>query len=133
MSQHPAWRTKNWSRFVVIALCSVLIGAASAARPDSSPSSASNPVAYQQIDQREKVAAHFTSVSAVSLAMVAVPDPRVPRHRRAYDLSVVALIQGMLDAGYVLDRYSFPWRDCCGRRTRKKRERRCRPMTASTG
>jgi len=51
------------------------------------------------------------ATSTLSLALVAVPDPRVPRHRRGYDLVVASLIKGMLDQGYVLDRYGFPWQN----------------------
>ncbi|UNK48742.1 hypothetical protein MNR01_13450 [Lysobacter sp. S4-A87] len=64
---------------------------------------------FRQIEPEQGVASHFDAVSDVSLALAAVPDPRVPRHRRAYDLSIVAMIQGMLDSGYALDRYVFPW------------------------
>jgi len=35
----------------------------------------------------------------------------VPRYRRLYDLSVEAIELGMLEGGYVLDRYSLPWEE----------------------
>ncbi len=55
------------------------------------------------------VAQSFSEINTLSLSLVAIPDPRVPRHRRNFDLTVAALIKGMLDNDYVLDRYGFPW------------------------
>jgi hypothetical protein len=45
----------------------------------------------------------------VSFAIVTIPDPRVPRHHRAYDTDLTALTDGMIRAGFVLDDFNFPW------------------------
>ena len=45
----------------------------------------------------------------ITYGLAVVPDPRVPRHRRSYDNAVSAIIQGMLQAQYVLEMYAFPW------------------------
>ena len=66
-------------------------------------------VAYRQLDQDDRIASFYHPNARISFSLVTVPDPRVPRHRRAYDLSIVALMQGMQDQGYSLDRYIFPW------------------------
>lgn len=42
-------------------------------------------------------------------SVMLIADPRVPRHRRRYDLALMGLTMGLGDAGYVLDRYGFPW------------------------
>lgn len=55
------------------------------------------------------IAAQYADHCALDLLAAAVPDPRVPRHRRGYDQAVAAITQGMLDGGYVLDRYDLPW------------------------
>ncbi len=43
------------------------------------------------------------------MAVAIVPDPNVPRYRRLFDLEIQAITLGMLNDGYVLDRYVFPW------------------------
>jgi hypothetical protein len=70
---------------------------------------------YRQVEPDSLIANEFAQISELSVALAAVPDPRVPRHRRAYDLAIVAIIQGMLDSGFVLDRYSFPWQEALAR------------------
>jgi hypothetical protein len=62
-----------------------------------------------QIDPTADLKDTFPRASQISLGVAVVPDPLVPRYRRLYDLSVEAIELGMLDAGYVLDRYSLPW------------------------
>lgn len=81
---------------------------ASAAAAKSSDA-ATTDAAYQQLIPMAPVAQSFSQIDTLSLSLVAVPDPRVPRHRRSFDLAVAALIKGMLDNDYVLDRYGFPW------------------------
>lgn len=44
------------------------------------------------------------------MGIVVVPDPRVPRYRRLYDLSLEAIQMGMLAQNYALDRWSLRWR-----------------------
>ena len=68
-------------------------------------------IVYSQVNPEVAVTSLYPIHSDVSMAIMAVPDPRVPRHRPQYDLAMVAAIHGMLDAGYALDRYSFPWQD----------------------
>lgn len=45
----------------------------------------------------------------VDLLVATIPDPRVPRHRRYHDHAIAAINAGMLEAGYVLERFAFPW------------------------
>src|SRR5262249_19739352 len=53
----------------------------------------------------------FPAAVQISFAVAVVPDPLVPRYRRPYDLEVAALELGMLEDGYVLDRFYLPWND----------------------
>jgi hypothetical protein len=53
----------------------------------------------------------FPSAVKISFVVAVVPDPLVPRYRRPYDLDIVALELGMLQEGYVLDRFYLPWND----------------------
>ncbi len=55
------------------------------------------------------IARQYADYCALDLLAAAVPDPRIPRHRRGYDQAIAAITQGMLDGGYVLDRYDLPW------------------------
>ncbi|WP_293394012.1 hypothetical protein [Nevskia sp.] len=55
------------------------------------------------------IARQYADYCALDLLAAAVPDPRIPRHRRGYDQTIAAITQGMLDGGYVLDRYDLPW------------------------
>jgi hypothetical protein len=45
----------------------------------------------------------------ISVALAVIPDPRIPRHRRAYDNAIAAINQGMLRQNFVLDRFGLPW------------------------
>lgn len=65
----------------------------------------------RQIDPEADFEDIYPRAAAIEYAILLVPDPRVPRHRRAYDLSITAVTRGMLAAGFVLDRYSLPWQD----------------------
>jgi hypothetical protein len=62
-----------------------------------------------QIDPTANLRDTFSDTAQISVGVAIVPDPMVPRYRRLYDLSVEAIELGMLNAGYVLDRYSLPW------------------------
>ena len=57
------------------------------------------------------VADHYIKADSVALALAVVPDPLVPRYRRLFDLNILALELGMLQDGFLLDRFSFPWSD----------------------
>ncbi len=63
----------------------------------------------RQIDPEADFEEIYTDADAIEYGVLLVPDPRIPRHRRAYELSVHAVMRGMLSAGFVLDRYSVPW------------------------
>jgi hypothetical protein len=69
------------------------------------------PSIHPQMSVGTPVANHYVTADSVALAIATVPDPMVPRYGRLFDLSVLALELGMLKDGYVLDRYSFPWRE----------------------
>jgi hypothetical protein len=62
----------------------------------------------RQIDPDKNL---FIELGATSLRLdlLILPDPRVPRHRRAYELALEAVSAAMQDSGYAFDRYSFPW------------------------
>lgn len=63
----------------------------------------------RQVDPEAELHLLYPRAARFSHAIVLVPDPRIPRHRRGYDLSLAAISQGMLEAGFVLDRYAMPW------------------------
>ena len=64
---------------------------------------------HAQLQAGEPLVRRYPKASTIGLAIAVVPDPLVPRYRRAYDLAIKAIELGMLKAGYVLDRYAFPW------------------------
>jgi hypothetical protein len=64
-----------------------------------------------QVYPAAQLATLFPAAVQISFGVAVVPDPRVPRYRRPYDLEVIALELGMLQDGYVLDRFFLPWTD----------------------
>ena len=67
--------------------------------------------ARDQLDPTQPISSYFEDPNKrISYAIAAIPDPRVPRHRREYDNAVTAISQGMLREHFVLDSYWFPWR-----------------------
>lgn len=62
-----------------------------------------------QVDVNSDLAKLYPQAGSIGLALAIVPDPNVPRYRRLFDLQVQAITLGMLNDGYVLDRYAFPW------------------------
>ena len=62
-----------------------------------------------QVDPTSDLAKLYPHAGSIGLALAVVPDPHIPRYRRLFDLEVQAITLGMLNDGYVLDRYSFPW------------------------
>ena len=105
-------------RFAVLAGGLFAVAAASAADPPAPPiqiklvSPPDHPPPqgpHNQIDPTTDLRATFPRASQISVGVAVVPDPTVPRYRRLYDLSVEAIELGMLEGGYVLDRYSLPW------------------------
>jgi hypothetical protein len=64
---------------------------------------------FSDIDPSADLPAHYAQAGEIEVAIVVVPDPRVPRYRRLYDLSLEAIQIGMLAQNYVLDRWSLPW------------------------
>lgn len=72
------------------------------------PRADNNPL--PQIDPHADLTNYFgRSKYDIEYALAAVPDPRVPRHRRQYDNAITAINLGMLRAGFVLDSFGFPW------------------------
>lgn len=80
-------------------------GKGSSGAPESG-SAASLPT--QQLSPFESLATKYPEATFQYMA-VGVPDPRVPRHQRTYEVDIGAVMSGMADAGFVLDRYWFPW------------------------
>jgi hypothetical protein len=62
-----------------------------------------------QLNPKVPLASLFPQASHIAVGAAIMPDPRVPRYRRLYDLAIVAIELGMLEDGYVLDRFSLPW------------------------
>ena len=62
-----------------------------------------------QVNPQETLAKLYPQAAHIGFAVAIVPDPNVPRYRRLFDLNIQAITLGMLDDGYVLDRYAFPW------------------------
>jgi hypothetical protein len=67
-----------------------------------------------QVDPTSDLAKLYPHAGSIGLALAVVPDPHIPRYRRLFDLEVQAITLGMLNDGYVLDRYSFPWSSADG-------------------
>ncbi len=68
------------------------------------------PGAPVQLDPRDDLRRYYGPEAHVKAFVVAVPDPRVPRLRRSFDLVVAALIQAGATANYQFSRYVYPWR-----------------------
>ncbi len=82
-------------------------GIASASDAAAKPDAAGDFV--PQVSVWQDLAELYPEAQKISFAIAAVPDPRVPRYRRFYDLDIEALQLGMLSEGYTLDRWSVPW------------------------
>jgi hypothetical protein len=65
------------------------------------------PVAPAQVDPNVELAELYPEARSIGLTIAIAPDPQVPRYRRLFDLEVQAITLGMLNDGYVLDRYAF--------------------------
>src|SRR5690349_7484329 len=68
---------------------------------------ANAPAIRGQVDPKADLTALYPEAGHIGLAVAIVPDPHVPRYRRLFDLEVQAIQLGMLNDGYVLDRYAF--------------------------
>jgi hypothetical protein len=64
---------------------------------------------HKQIDPGCELKTLYPNADSIGLALAVVPDPRVPRYKRIYDLAIQAVEMGMLRDGFVLDRYYLPW------------------------
>src|SRR5690349_8906575 len=60
-----------------------------------------------QVDPNSDLAKLYPEARSIGLTVAIAPDPQVPRYRRLFDLEVQAITLGMLNDGYVLDRYAF--------------------------
>ena len=85
--------------------------AVEAAEAQPSPGAPAEPATGMQLSPSADLAALYPQAASIGLAVAIAPDPHVPRYRRLFDLEVQAITLGMLDDGYVLDRYAFPWND----------------------
>lgn len=63
----------------------------------------------QQLNPAVTLATLLPEAGEIDLGVAIVPDPRVARYKRPYDLGLVAIELGMLKNGYVLDRFYLPW------------------------
>ena len=83
--------------------------AAAQAPPTPTPATAVKAAVPAQVNPASDLAKLYPRAGSIGLALAIVPDPHIPRYRRLFDLEVQAITLGMLNDGYVLDRYSFPW------------------------
>jgi hypothetical protein len=97
-------------------------GIASASDAAAKPDAAGDFV--PQVSVWQDLAELYPEAQKISFAIAAVPDPRVPRYRRFYDLDIEALQLGMLSEGYTLDRWSVPWLGANVQKTAEKHPQR---------
>jgi hypothetical protein len=97
----------------LVAFLCALVGAPELSSASNAPSSTRNTLSDDswQIHPAMNLSSLFPDADRISLALVVVPDPLVPRYRRLYDLELVAIELGMLRNGYVLDRFYLPWNE----------------------
>ncbi|MBS0420161.1 MAG: hypothetical protein JSR66_20790 [Proteobacteria bacterium] len=111
---------KKWAaQLTRTILCALLIGptllsavrAADQAVPKALTPATRKPglVQRQQLNPAVSLATLLPEAAEIDLGVVVVPDPRVARYQRPYDLGLVAIELGMLKNGYVLDRFYLPW------------------------
>ncbi|MCB1636014.1 MAG: hypothetical protein KDI51_15610, partial [Xanthomonadales bacterium] len=83
--------------------------------------------------------AYYGEDTDIQFAVVTVPDPRVPRLRRNFDLIMGAITRAFATRNFVFDRYYFPWSqhggDHLGLIPREDLEllRTCQKLLATTG
>ena len=104
-----------FARFAFTILCALLCARVQAAseptRDDGADRVDPNASIRSQLYPAERLAGLFPAATRISFAVAVVPDPLVPRYRRSYDLQITAIELGMLQDGYVLDRFYLPWDD----------------------
>ena len=61
-----------------------------------------------QVDPGSDLAKLYPQAGSIGVALAVVSDPNIPRYRRIFDMQVQAITLGMLNDGYVLDRYALP-------------------------
>ena len=99
-------------RRTLLIACLLTLGIALQHDRDSAGASSTDrvkPSAPAQVDPNSDLAKLYPQAGSIGLALAIVPDPHIPRYRRIFDLQVQAITLGMLNDGYVLDRYAFPW------------------------
>ena len=97
--------------FLVFGVCIVVDAVAQAPAPAKPPPA--------QVDANSSLSRLYPQAGSIGLAVAIVPDPNVPRYRRLFDLEIQAITLGMLNDGYVLDRYAFPWNTGSGEKDAK--------------
>jgi hypothetical protein len=81
-----------------------------AEQPATQPATTeTKPEATALVGPEWPIGGSFPDADRIVLGIAFVPDPRVPRHRRAFDIAIGAISSGMMDTGYMLDRFNFPW------------------------
>jgi hypothetical protein len=100
-------------RYMLRMLLAVLLATGILARfalaldgPEPAPA---EPPGIRSLEPQAPLKGLFPTASHIAVGVAILPDPRVPRYRRLYDLAIVAIELGMLEEGYVLDNYSLPW------------------------
>jgi hypothetical protein len=97
---------RTWSLAAVLVFGVCLLPVAAAQQAVLPPGKQGVPA---QVDPTSDLAKLYPQAGSIGLALAIVPDPHIPRYRRLFDLEIQAITLGMLDDGYVLDRYLFPW------------------------
>jgi len=65
---------------------------------------------YRTIEPDARIREEFPDAETIDFLIATVPDPRVPRHSRSFDNNILAIRRGMVDSGFMLDRFVLPWR-----------------------
>jgi hypothetical protein len=101
--------------------------------PQRCPTNSVEPGSSMQINPACDLRTLYPTAGHIGLALAVVPDPKVPRYKRIYDLSIQAIELGMLRDGFVLDRYYLPWSASKDTGSAADTETRSKPVTLHRG
>ncbi|MEO5625066.1 MAG: hypothetical protein ABIQ70_03530 [Dokdonella sp.] len=92
--------------------------------------------AAKQIVLDGPLARYYEDGAEIRFVLATVPDPRIPRNRRTFDLTSDAIVAAFADENYLFDRYYFPWKGDAGddpglRRPGDSDETPCEPAPGS--
>gem|GEM_PF-4006458 len=76
---------------------------------DTDPDAQQAGINRRQIDPTSDLRLFYPGLQILTVRVVGVPDPRVPKTQRNFDLVLIAIHRALEVAGYRFDRYAFPW------------------------